>query len=85
MIGKKQWKVRKYNMEDADNIKPVSDPSDRKRRRARINRMKTVIIVSLLLLILISVGLNIYLLIRVIHLSNLVELLYTQSGLAGLY
>lgn len=72
-------------MEESDNIKPVSDPSDRERRRARINRLKTVIIVSLLLLILISVGLNIYLLIRVIHLSNLVELLYTQAGLAGLY
>ena len=72
-------------MEESDNIKPVSNRSNRERRRARINRMKTVIIVSLLLLILISVGLNIYLLIRVIHLSNLVELLYTQAGLAGLY
>lgn len=72
-------------MEESDNIKPVSNRSDRERRRARINRLKTVIIVSLLLLILISVGLNIYLLIRVIHLSNLVELLYTQAGLAGLY
>ncbi len=72
-------------MEESDNIKPISNRSDRERRRARINRLKTVIIVSLLLLILISVGLNIYLLIRVIHLSNLVELLYTQAGLAGLY
>ena len=72
-------------MEESDNIKPVSNRSDRERRRARINRLETVIIVSLLLLILISVGLTIYLLIRVIHLSNLVELLYTQAGLAGLY
>lgn len=45
-------------------------------RRKRINRMKQVLLVFAVILILASIGLNIVLLFRVIHLNQLVQQIY---------
>lgn len=45
-------------------------------RRKRINRMKQVLLVLAVILILASIGLNIVLLFRVIHLNQLVQQIY---------
>ena len=46
-------------------------------RRKRINRMKQVLLVLAVILILASIGLNIVLLFRVIHLNQLVQQIYS--------
>lgn len=45
-------------------------------RRKRINRMKQVLLVLAVIFILASIGLNIVLLFRVIHLNQLVQQIY---------
>ena len=45
-------------------------------RRKRMNRMKQVLLVLAVILILASIGLNIVLLFRVIHLNQLVQQIY---------
>jgi hypothetical protein len=49
-----------------------------KNRKKRIQNMKRALIVTAIILVVLSVALNIYLLIRVIHLTNLVNHLYTS-------
>lgn len=49
-------------------------------RRQRINRMKAGIVWILVCLILISIGLNLYLLIRVVQLSNVVQSITDTMG-----
>lgn len=46
------------------------------KRRRRINRMKQVLLVVAVVLILASIGLNIVLLFRLIHLNQLVQQIY---------
>lgn len=58
-----------------------NDSGRDRNRRKRINRMKTVIIVVFTALILISIGLNIYLCIRVVHLSDMVKTITEQAGI----
>ncbi|MBQ8982985.1 MAG: hypothetical protein IJ079_05285 [Lachnospiraceae bacterium] len=58
-----------------------NDSGQDRNRRKRINRMKTVIIVVFTALILISIGLNIYLCIRVVHLSYMVKMITEQAGI----
>lgn len=46
------------------------------KRRRRINRMKQVLLVVAVVLILASIGLNVVLLFRMIHLNQLVQQIY---------
>jgi hypothetical protein len=60
-----------------------ADDAQRKRRK-RVSRLKTVIIIAAMILLLASVVLNFVLLVKVFHLQNQVEKLYSATSVVAM-